>query len=69
MTLARRDPAGWRVAAPQPVGELPGLLARLTAAARGGQVVFGADVPLGLPRAYARLHAAEPDFASFLRRL
>ncbi|MDA8251295.1 MAG: hypothetical protein M0Z28_19305, partial [Rhodospirillales bacterium] len=44
-------------------------LARLTAAARGGQVVFGADVPLGLPRAYARLHAAEPDFASFLRRL
>lgn len=55
--------------APQPVGSLPTVLARLTACADGCPVVFGADFPLGLPRAYAARHAKEPDFPAFLLRL
>lgn len=68
MTRARRVGDGWRVAAPQPVGDLGSLLARLAGSA-GGPVALGVDLPLGLPRAYAAAHAAEPDFPSFLRRL
>jgi hypothetical protein len=69
MTLARRQGSGWRIAAPQPVGDPASLLRRLAAWARGGPVVLGADLPLGLPRAYAALHATEPDFPAFLRGL
>ncbi|CAH2604382.1 conserved protein of unknown function [Rhodovastum atsumiense] len=66
MTLARRTPAGWRVAAPEPVGEVSTLLARLHDPAAA--VLLGADLPLGLPRGYAaRLRAA--DFPAFLRGL
>ncbi len=67
MTLARRRGAGWQVAAPVPVGALETLFARLLALAES--VVLGADLPLGLPRAYAARHATEPDFPAFLRGL
>jgi hypothetical protein len=67
MTLARRIPGGWSVAAPCPVGDLATLLGRLTA--DGDAVALGVDFPLGLPRAYAAQHAADPDFPHFLRAL
>ena len=69
MTRATREAAGWRIAAPEPVGDLATLLARLRASARGGAVALGVDLPLGLPRAFARAHATEPDFPAFLRGL
>ena len=69
MTLACRHAGAWRVAAPRPVGPLDDLLARLRAAAAGAPVVFGADLPLGLPRAYAARYAPDVDFPAFLRRL
>ena len=69
MTLARREGEVWRVTAPEPVGDPATLLARLGDAAGGGAVAFGADVPLGLPRAYAARHVREADFPSFLRGL
>ncbi|MCW3477320.1 DUF429 domain-containing protein [Limobrevibacterium gyesilva] len=69
MTLARRTKAGWRLDAPAPVGDLATLMARLRAAAGGGAVALGVDFPLGLPRAFAALHAAQPDFPAFLRAL
>lgn len=69
MSLARRDGVGWRIAAPCPVGDPATLLARLARVAGGGAVALGVDVPLGLPRAYAARHAAEPDFPAFLRGL
>ncbi len=69
ITLARRDGAGWHVTAPQPVGDLSTLFARLLALAEGEAVVLGVDLPLGLPRAYAARHAREPDFPAFLRGL
>ncbi len=69
MTLAHRQGNRWRVEAPQPVGDLPTLFARLSVRAGGGPVVFGGDFPLGLPRAYAARHASPPDFPSFLHGL
>ena len=45
--------AGWRVSAPEPVGEVSGLLRRLAQAAGGGCVLVGFDFPIGLPAAYA----------------
>ena len=54
VALALRDGAGYRAAAPQPVGALESFLARLIAAARRpGPVLLGVDFPLGLPAAYA----------------
>jgi hypothetical protein len=69
LTVARRAGRCWRLAAPEPVGPLPALLPRLRAAARGGAVALGVDLPLGLPRAYAAAYATEPDFPAFLRKL
>ena len=69
MTVARRDGGGWRMIAPEPVGDLPTLLPRLRAMAAGGAVALGVDLPLGLPRAYAAAHASETDFPAFLRGL
>ncbi len=69
MTVASRRAGRWRIAAPCPVGDPATLLARLVQAAGGAPVVLGADLPLGLPRAYAVRHAAAPDFPAFLRRL
>ena len=69
MTLARAQGGCWQVAAPRPAGDPADLLARLDTAAGGAPVVFGADVPLGLPRAYAAQHVREADFPAFLRAL
>ena len=66
ITVARRDAAGWRAAAPRPVGALGGLLAGLLAP--GLPVALGLDLPLGLPRAYAA-GRAEAGFPEFLRGL
>jgi hypothetical protein len=67
MTLAAGGPGAWRISPPCPVGDVSTLLARL--AASGAPAVLGVDFPLGLPRAYAELHAAEADFPHFLRGL
>jgi len=66
MAIARRTRAGWRLTAPQPVGEVSTLLARLLAAAKGGAVALGVDLPIGVPRAYAVLRG-ESGFPQFLR--
>ncbi len=57
------------VHAPEPVGPPETLIARLSAVAANTGVALGLDCPLGLPRAYVRLHATVPDFPSFLRAL
>ncbi len=62
-------PPGGPVQAPEPVGPPETLTARLLACAGGAGVALGLDCPLGLPRAYARLHATAADFPSFLRAL
>jgi hypothetical protein len=69
ISLARRTDAGWHIGAAAPVGDVTTLLARLRAEAGGAAVAFGADFPLGLPRAYAAAHAREADFPAFLRGL
>lgn len=71
IAVARRGTAGWRVAAPVPVGEVASLFARLRKAAAGAPVVLGLDLALGLPRPYAERHACHlaADFPEFLRRL
>ncbi|HEY1412922.1 MAG TPA: hypothetical protein VGF36_12325, partial [Rhodopila sp.] len=65
ITVARRSTTGWTLAAPRPVGDVPTLLTRLTHEADGGPVALGADLPIGLPRAYA-ITRPEPDFPAFL---
>ena len=65
MAVARRGHNGWRLAAPVLVGAVATFLARLRAAANGGAVALGVDLPLGLPRAYAA-RLAERDFLHFL---
>ena len=67
MAVARRTTGGWSLAAPVPVGDLGTFLRRLRAAADGGAVALGVDLPLGVPRAYAALRP-EPDFPHFLRQ-
>ena len=69
MTVIRPDAAGWRVTAPEPVGNTANMLDRLRARAGGAPVAFGIDCPIGLPRAFAALHARAVDFPSFLRGL
>ena len=60
---------GW-VLSVAPVGEVGTLFARLLDAAGGGPVALGVDFPIGLPRAYAALHAGgATDFPAFLRSL
>ena len=69
MALAHPAPLGWRLSV-HPVGPVGTLLARLLHEAGGGPVALGVDFPIGLPRAYAALHAgAAPDFPAFLRHL
>ena len=67
MAQARRTPAGWRVMAPAPVGEVGSFLARLLAAADGGAVALGVDLPIGVPRAYA-VQRGEQGFMHYLRQ-
>jgi hypothetical protein len=66
MARAWRTQAGWRVRAPEPVGDVAGFLARLLAAADGGAVALGVDLPIGVPRAYAA-RRPEQGFPDFLR--
>ncbi|MBV9758900.1 MAG: hypothetical protein JO047_17780 [Alphaproteobacteria bacterium] len=71
LATARRDGAGWRVAAPVPVGDAAGLIDRVAEWADGAPAVLGLDLPIGLPRDYARRHACAltPEFPAFLRGL
>jgi hypothetical protein len=64
MSVARRTRQGWRIGAPEPVGDTATLLDRL-----GPEAVLGVDFPVGVPRVYANLHAQEADFSTFLRGL
>jgi hypothetical protein len=65
VAVARRDAGVWRLAAPVPVDEVATFLTRLRAAAAGGAVALGVDLPIGLPRAYAAA-LPERDFMHFL---
>ena len=65
VAIARRDGEGWRLGAPVPVGEVTTFLARLREASAGGAVALGADLPIGVPRAYAAA-LPERDFLHFL---
>jgi len=66
MARARRTRAGWHVIAPELVGAVPDFLVRLLAAADGGAVALGLDLPIGLPRAYAARRGGQ-GFLHFLR--
>lgn len=66
ITVARRTPSGWDLTAPEPVGDPASLPDRLLQRAGGGPVMLGADLPVGLPRAYAA-QRPEADFPAFLR--
>ena len=59
---------GWTLGAPEPVGDVATLFARLRARAAGAPVALGIDCPIGVPRGYAAGLTA-PDFPSFLRAL
>lgn len=64
--MAHRSTIGWALTAPRPVGDVTTLLTRLIDEAGQGPVALGADLPIGLPRAYAATRP-EPDFPGFLR--
>jgi len=66
ITTARRTATGWTLTTPRLVGDVSTLLTRLIRDADGGAVALGADLPIGLPRAYAATRP-EPDFLAFLR--
>jgi hypothetical protein len=68
ITVIRRTGSDWIVSAPRQVGEPGTLLRRLVEEADGGAVALGADLPIGLPRAYAATRP-ESDFPGFLRGL
>jgi hypothetical protein len=68
MTVASRTASGWTLYAPEPVGPPGDLIQALLARADGGPVILGADLPIGLPRAYAATRP-EPDFPAFLSNL
>jgi hypothetical protein len=67
VAVAHRDGPGWRLTAPEPVGEVGNFLSRLRAAANGGAVALGLDLPLGIPRAYAA-GRQEAGFLDFLHQ-
>lgn len=70
MSVCAPADGGWRVEAPEPVGDPETLFARLRARAGGLPVAFGLDCPIGVPRAYAAsCGAACTDFPAFLRGL
>lgn len=66
ITVARRGAAGWHAQVPVPVGDPAGRVAGLIA--EGETVALGLDVPLGVPRGFARARA-EAGFPDFLRGL
>jgi len=65
VAVARRDGAGWKLAAPAAVGDVTTFLARLRGQAAGRAVALGLDLPIGVPRAYAA-QRREADFLQFL---
>ncbi len=67
IAVARQLGSVWTLGAPRPVGDAGTLLDRLRAEAAGAPVALGADLPIGLPRAYAA-GRNEADFLAFLRR-
>lgn len=69
ITRALATGAAWRIAAPAPVGEVGTLIQRLRMQAGDGAAVLGVDLPLGVPRSYARLHPRFDGFRAFLRGL
>lgn len=69
MTRAQPQDSGWEIAAPEPVGALDTWMPRLRAAATGGAIALGVDLPLGVPRAYAALQRDTVDFPGLLRKL
>ena len=69
MTVAQPDGPGWQATAPEPVGDVGTMLARLRRRADGRPVALGVDLPLGLPRGFAVRHAGAEDFPAFLRSL
>jgi hypothetical protein len=69
IAVALRHGMAWRLAEPEPVGEVATLCARLRARAGGGAVALGVDLPLGLPRAHVVRHGLEGDFPRFLSGL
>jgi hypothetical protein len=68
ITIAHRTTTGWSLRAPRLVGDVSALLCCLVDEAEGGAVALGADLPIGLPRAYAATRA-EANFPAFLRSL
>jgi hypothetical protein len=68
ITVLRPAPTGWSLAAPRLVGDVGTLLSRLGTEAEGNAVALGADLPIGLPRAYAATRS-EADFPAFLRSI
>jgi hypothetical protein len=66
VTVALRNTTGWTLEPPRLVGDVSTLLTRLLQEADGGAVALGADLPIGLPRAYAATRP-EADFPEFLR--
>ena len=67
-TRASRTATGWRIAAPEPVGDPATWMKRLCAETPG-PIAIGADLPLGLPRGYIQRHAIQGDFPAFLKAL
>lgn len=67
MAVASQAGRGWCLGPPRPVAAVATLLDRLRAEAGGGPVALGADVPIGVPRAYA-MRRSELNFPDFLRR-
>lgn len=65
---AVRQDAGYRLHAPEPVGDPATWLARLRERAVGGSIFLGVDFPIGLPRTYAQAIGVT-DFSSLLPRL
>jgi hypothetical protein len=61
-----RADGSYHARAPEPAGPGGDLLARLLDEARGGTVLLGVDLPIGLPEPFARL-AGVDDFAAWLR--
>jgi len=69
MTVVAEAGTGWRIAAPEPVGDPATLLDRLRGRAGGDAVAFGVDCPIGLPRDYAAAYGGGGGFVDFVRCL
>ncbi|MBC7637732.1 MAG: DUF429 domain-containing protein [Acetobacteraceae bacterium] len=67
MAIANPAGAGWRLDAPEPVGDVTTLFARLQDGVR--TVALGVDLPLGLPRAFVARHCDQHGFVAFLHDL